>query len=98
MDLRKALSRPFKKLKDRLPGYRHKRYGRSGDGNEGKGGETDVEGSGASQTNSYLQSEVDVGGAAESGHDQADRKEAAPVADPPTSTPSISQSGNPNGM
>ena len=102
MDFRKTLLKPFKKLKGRLPGRRHKRDGRSGDGSDGKGGETDVEGSGASQMSSYLQSEVDVGGAVESGPGQegndADRKEVAPVADPPTSTPSISQSGNPNGM
>ena len=102
MDFRKALSKPFKKLKDRLPGGRHKRDGRSGDGNDGRGGEADVEGSEASQRNSYLPSEVDVGGAVESGPGQegndADGKETAPVADPPASTPSISQSGNPNGM
>ena len=102
MDFRKTLSKPFKKLKVRLPGGRHKRDGRSGDGNDGKGGEADVEGSEASQRNSYLQSEVDVGGAVESGPSQegndADRKEVAPASDPPVSTPSISaQSGNPNG-
>jgi len=102
MDLRKSFLKPFRKLKDKLPGDRRKRDGlRSGDGND-EGGETDVGGSQASQRNSFVDSEVDVRSAVERGPsregNKVDGKEAAPVDDPPTSTPSISRSGKPGSM
>ena len=102
MDLRKSFLKPFKKLKDKLPGGRRKRDGRSGSGSDGKGGETDVEGSEASQRGSYLRPEIDVEGAVESGPGREgsnfDRRGAAPVDDPPKSTPSISPSAIPDSM
>ena len=102
MDLRKAFLKPFKRLKDKLPGGRRKRDGGSGSESDRKGGETDVEGSEASQRNSFLHSEVDIGRAVESGPSRevnnVDGKGATPVDNPPTSTPSISLSGKPGGM
>ena len=101
MDLRKSFLKPFKKLKSKLPGDRRKRDGRSGGGNDGKGVETDVEGSEASQRNSFVDSEVDVRSAVESGPSRkgnnVDGKDAGPVDDPPISAPSILQSGKPGG-
>ena len=91
MDFRKSLSKTFKKLKDKLPGDRRKRDGRSGDEDDRKGTESDVEGSGASQRNSYLHSEVDAEGAPGREGANADGKEATLVEKPPTSTSSILQ-------
>ena len=102
MDLRKSLSKPFKKLKDKLPGGGRKRDGGSGSENRRKAEEADFEGSEASRRNSYLHSEVDIKGVAESGPSQdgnnASGEGAALVDDPPASTPPISQSRNPDGM
>ena len=73
MDFRKSLSRPFKKLKDKLPGGSRKRDERSGaeDGRSGsrdgrKGRAADVEGSGASQRDPSLHPEVLIEGMVES--------------------------------
>jgi len=94
MDLRKSFSKPFKKLKDNLPGGRRKRDGRSGSGNDRKG-YVDAEGGEASQTGSYLDSEAGIEGVMESVPSQegcdVGGKEAVPVDDPPTSAPLISQ-------
>ena len=102
MDLRKSFLKPFKRLKEKLPGDRRKRDGRSEGGNDGKGGETDVEGSEASQRNSSLHPEVDIGGPVERGPsregDNVDGEGLGPIDDPPKSTPLISQSGKPNSM
>ena len=99
MDLRKSFLKPFKKLKDKLPGDRRKRNGGSGNRNDGEGGETDIETSEVSQRNSYLDPEVDIGVVVESGPSREGNnvggKEAAPVDDPPTSTPLLLQSGKP---
>ena len=59
MDLRKSLSKPFKKLKHRLAEGNRKRDGRSGSENDREGRETDIEESEASQRNSRLHSEVE---------------------------------------
>ena len=101
MDFRKTLSKPLKKLKDKLPGGHRRRDGRSGSENDGKGGGFDVKGSQVSKQNQYLQSEVDVGGTLKSGQSQeasdTNWKEAAPVGDTPTSTASIPQGWNSGG-
>ena len=102
MDLRKSFLKPFKRLKDKLPGDRRRRGGRSGERNDGEGGETDIETSEASQRNSYLDPEVDIGVVVESGPSRegnhVDGEEVAPVDDPPTSTaPLILRSGKPGG-
>ena len=102
MDLRKAFLKPFKKLKGKLPGGRRKGDGGSGSESDRGSGETGVEGSGASQRTSFMHSAVDVRSALESRPTRegknVDGKEAAPVDDPLTSTPSISQSDKPNSM
>ena len=102
MDLRKSFLKPFKKLKDKLPSDRRKRDGRSWGGNDGKGVEIGVEGSEASQRNSFMEPEGDVGSAAERGPgregNNVDGKEIALVDDPPVSAPSISLSGGLGGM
>ena len=102
MDFRKTFSKPFKKLKDKLPGGSRKRDGRSESEDSRKGRDVDVEGGKVSQRNSYLHSEVSVEGAVESRPGQevanVDAKKAAPVdAVPPTSAPSISHIGEPGG-
>ena len=102
MDLRKSFLKPFKKLKDKLPGGHRKRDGRSGSGNNREGEEVDIEGSEASRTNSFLHSEVDVGSAVESGPSRegnnASRKEVVSVDDLPITTLFVSQGGKSNGM
>jgi len=102
MDLRKVFLKPLKRLKSKLPDGRRKRDGGSGSERDRKGGETDDGGSEASQSNSFLHSEVDARSTVESGPSQernnVDRNEAGPVDGPPTSTPSISQGGKPDGM
>jgi len=102
MDLRKSFSKPFKKLKGKLPGGHRKRDGRSRNEDNREGGAVDFE-SEASERNSYLDSEVDAddmveGGPSREGSD-VNWKEAAPLVDDPAiSTPSISQSVEPNCM
>ena len=102
MDLRKSFLKPFKKLKDKLPGDRRKRDGRSGGGNDGKGVEIGVEGSKASQRNSFMESEVDIRSMVGRGPSREgsniDGGEAVPVDDLPTNMPSISRSGKSGGM
>jgi len=101
MDFRKSFSKPFKKLKDKLPGVSRKRDGRSeSELDRGKGKEADVEGSEASQTNSYLHLEGSVEGAVESGPHPEERNvdwKGVTLVDvnPPTSAPSISAIGEP---
>ena len=58
MDLRKTLSKPFKKAKQKLVEVGHKRDGRSGSDNSRGGRETDVEGGEASKRSSHLHPEV----------------------------------------
>jgi len=103
MDFQKSFSKPFKKLKDKLPGVSRKRDGRSERKDNGKGKEADVEGSEASRSNSYLRSEVSVEGAVESGpHPEERNVDGKGVTffdvNPPTSAPSISAIGEPGGM
>jgi len=102
MDLRKSILKPFKKLKSKLLGGRRKRDGRSGNEDNRKGGEVDIEESEASERISYLRSEVEIGIAVEGGPSRegsnVNWKDIAPVNDPPTSTPPISQSGGLDSM
>ena len=103
MDLRKSFSKPFKKLKDKLLGGSRKRNGRSESEDSRKGRETGVTGGEASQRISFMHSEVSVDGVAESGPSREETdvegKTAALVdVDPPTSAPSISRIGGPDGM
>ena len=67
MYLRKTFLKPIKKLKDKLRGRTRKRDGGSGSEDSGSGRGSDVGRSEASQRGSYLYSEVDIGGTAESG-------------------------------
>ena len=102
MDFRKSLSKPFKKLKGKLPGGSRKRDGRSGSKDRRKGGEADVKGGEVSQRNSYLRSGFSVEGAVGGGPSgegsNVDGKKVTLIdADPPTSTPSISHIGEPDG-
>ena len=108
MDFRKSFSKPFKKLKDKLPGGSRKRDGRSESEDSRKGSEVEVKGAevkGAEviQRNSFLHSEVSVEGVVESGPSQEEsnvdgKKGALNDVDPPTSAPSISHIREPDGM
>ena len=101
MDLRNTFSKPFKKLRDKFPGGRRKRDGRSGSEDSRKQGQADVSGGEASQRSSYLHPEVSVKAAVESGPSgeggNIGGKGAALIeVDPPTSTPSISNVEEPD--
>jgi len=103
MDFRKSFSKPFKKLKDKLPGGSSKRDGRSGSKGSRKGRAANINGSKASQRNSYLNPEVGVEGVVEGGPSRegsnTDGKKVPLVdADPIISTPSILHIGEPDGM
>jgi len=104
MDFRKSFSKPFKKLKGKLPGGSRKLDGRSGSEDSRSGRELDdVEGGKASHRSSYLRSEVNVVGAVESGPSREginiDGKKATLVdANPPTSAPLILHIGEADGM
>ena len=103
MDFQKSFSKPFKKLKAKLPGGSRKRDGKSGSKDGGAGSEADVKRGEISQSNSFLHSEVSVEGAVKSGPSQedsnVDEKRVALVnVDPPTSAPLISHIGEPDGM
>jgi len=91
--------KPFKKLKGKFPGGRRKQGGRSGNEDNRKWGEADIE-SEASDRNSYLHSEVDfevaVEGEPSQGGSNVDRTDLATVDDPPTSAPLISHRGEPD--
>jgi hypothetical protein len=83
MDLRKSLSKPFKKARQKLAEVGRKRDKKSG-------GEPDVEGSEASQRSSRLY--LDVGDAVESGPSREGEDvggEDVGRVDPPASTLSI---------
>jgi len=100
MDFRKSFSKPFKKLKGKLPGGNRKRDGRSGGESDRKGREAEIEGGEVSQRNSYPHSEVDIEGAVGGVHNQEGSDvgggKAARVDVPPVSLPSISRSGEPD--
>ena len=103
MDFRKSFSKPFKKLKDKLPGGSRKRDGRSGSEDGRNRREADVEGSEARQRNSHLHSEVDVGGAVNSGPSREEsnvdgKKPALVDANPLAATSSIPHIGEPESM
>jgi len=105
MDFRKTFSKPFKRLKDKLPGGSSKRDGRSESKDSRKGRAVDVEGGEASQRDSYLHPEVSIKGAVEGGPNRewsgvGGRKAALQVVDvnPSSSVPSISHIGEPDGM
>ena len=103
MDFGKSFSKPFKKLKDKLPGGRRKRDGRSGGEDDGKGKEVNVKGGEVSQKNSYLRSEVSVesavgGGPSGEGSNVDGNKVAFVDVNPLTSIPLISHIGEPDGM
>ena len=103
MDFRKSISKPFKKLKDKLPGGSRKRDGRSRGKGGGRGREADIEGGEVSQRNSYMHSEVSVegavgGGSSGEGSNVDGRKVSSTDVNPLASMPSISCVGEPNGM
>ena len=103
MDFRKSFSKPFKRLKDKLPGGSRKRDGRFGSEDGRSRREADVEGSEASQRNSHLHSEVDVGGAVDSGpsRDESNGSGGKPAlvdTDPLAATSSIPHIGEPESM
>ena len=99
MDPRNPFSKGFKKLKRKFAGggRRRKRDGRSG--NETDQGESDVEGSEASQRNSRLHPEVEdvESGPSREGNDVGG-EEVGRMINPPASTPSTPHSGEPNSM
>jgi len=102
MDFRKSFSKPFRKLKDKLPGSSRKRGSRSGSEDSRKGREDNIKGGGVGQRNSYLNLVFGVGstmsGPSQEGSN-ADRKKAVPVdINPPAPPPSISHIGEPNSM
>jgi len=100
MDVRDSVSKPFKKMKNRLAKVIHKRKeGSRGDSRQ-EGGGTDVEESEVSQS-SHLHSETE--GAVKSGPSREENDGGGGKAvevNPPTSAPSVSHSdgGEPNGM
>jgi hypothetical protein len=96
MDLRKPLSRLFKKVKQKLVEVGRKQDRKSGSGNDWGERETNLEGSQASQRNSHLHLEADdvESGPSQEGND-VDEEEVSQV-NPPTSTPSILHSREPN--
>ena len=69
MDLRKSLSKPFKKVKQKLARRSHKQDSGSGSKNDRDRREADIEGTETSQRSSRLHSEVE---AAESGPNRED--------------------------
>ena len=102
MSFRKSFVKPFKKLKDKLPGGSGKRDGGSGSGDGRKGREADVEGSEASRSNSYLHSEASIVGTIESGPSREgsniDGRGATLIDAHPPSTPLISHVSEPDSM
>jgi len=101
MDFRKTFSKPFKKLKDKLPGGDSKRDGRSWS-KDGSRAAND-EGSEVGQKNSHPHLGVVIGGAVESGPSREgnniDGKKVALInVNPPTPIPSISHIGEPDSM
>ena len=104
MDFRKSFSKPFKKLKDKLPGGSRKRDGRSVSEEDGrKGGDGDVRGNETNQGDAHLDSEVSAGrvvgsGPGREGSNIDGNKLAFVDADPLASTLSISRIGEPNSM
>jgi hypothetical protein len=98
MDSRNPFSKGLKKLKHKLAGGSRKRDGRPGSENDRGGREADVEGGEAIQRNSGLYPEVgDVGSGPSREGDDVDG-DGVGQAGPPTSTPSIPHSGEPNSM
>lgn len=102
MDFHKSISRPFKRLRNRLTGGNRKRSERSGGRNDREQRSprgSDVEGSEASRRNSHQLSEVED--AAQSGSsrkgDDVDGKKVGRV-DPPTSTSSTQRGGESDSM
>jgi hypothetical protein len=96
MDLRKSLSKPFKKLKHRLAeGHRKRDRGSRGeDDREGRG--TDARGSETSQRSSHLHPEVeDVVESGPSRERECVEGEEVGQVNPPISTPSILHGGQP---
>ena len=90
--------KPFKKVKQKLTGDRHKRAGRFENENDVEGREADVEGSEVGQRNSRLHPGVkDVESGPSREESDVGRKEVGQV-DLPISTLSISHGGEPSGM
>ena len=92
MDLRKALSKPFKKLKHRLTEGHRKRGGRFGGESDQGGRDTDGGGSEASQRNSSLRSDVEdvaKSGPSRVGDSSGVKGKKAGQVDSSTSTPAI---------
>ena len=94
MDFRKSISKPFKKLKDKLPGSSHKRDGRSRSKDGGKRREADIKGGEVSRRNSYPRSGASVdgtmeGGPGTEGSDGGGGNVVLVNVNPPTSAPSV---------
>jgi hypothetical protein len=95
MDSRNPFLKGFKKLKRKLAGGR-KRDGRSGSDNDLEGREADVEGGEASQRSSRPHPKVGGAGIGPGQEgNEVDGKKVGQV-NPPTSTPSIPRSTEPN--
>jgi hypothetical protein len=94
MDLRKALSNPFKKVKHRFEGSGRRRdRGSGGESNrEGEGREMDVGRSETTQGGSQPRREV--GDSVESGFGRRVGEKGVVQVNPPTSTPSVLPSDN----
>ena len=100
MDLRNSISKPFKKLKNRLAkGSRKRKEGSKGD-NSQKGRETDVEESEVYQSSHLHPGTEDVAKSGPSREENDGEGKKGVQVNPPTSTPSISHgdSGKPNSM
>lgn len=101
MDLRKSFSKPFRRLKDKLPGGSRKQDRRSGNEDGRKGSDANIDGSEAIQRKLYPHSEVLVNakGTEESGPSQGEsRVDGGRFDDPPMFTSSILHIGEPDGM
>jgi len=91
MGIRDSVSKPFKKLKNRLAEDIRKRKEGSRSDSHREGGETDAEESEVCQS-SHLH--PDIEGVAESGPSREEDDGEGENVNPPTSTPSISHTDN----
>ena len=98
MDSRNPFSKGLKRLNHRLAGGSHKRSRRPGSENDREGSKAHVEGSEAGQRGSSLYPEVGDVGSGPSWEGDDVGGDGVGQAGPPTSTPSILHSGEPNSM
>ena len=100
MGIRDFVSKPFKKLKNRLAESIRKRKEESKSDSHREGGETDVEESEAGQSSHLNPETEDVAKSGPSLEENDGEGEEVVEVNPPTSTPSISaiDSGKPDSM